>query len=193
MTGVELPLLLTLLTLEPVCPAVVTGSVEIYLETHYIHEYPQGLYWIHRSGTEIVTNETVDISEVEGSPVAYVWWARPYGTVSKADAEFEIVKTCGEPVVQPWPWIFEDGFESGNTVRWSRTVPMPITPTPTPTPTRTPTLTPTNTATPTSTSTPTRTPTATPTYVFIPECCIWVCNFGSEQQCADCIEEGCEE
>ena len=174
------------------CPATVVGSMEMYLTAHYINEYPRGLYWVYTSPVQIVTNETATITDVEGIPVGYRWWARPYGEVTKEDAPFEMVKECGEIPVQPWPWIFDDGFEGGNTKAWSKVVPAPVVPTPTPTPTNTPTLTPTSTTAPTNTATPTRTPTVTPTYVFIPSCCVWICNFGSEEQCAACIEEGCD-
>ena len=180
--------LLLMLALE--CPATVVGSVEIYLTAHYDHEHPQGLYWVFTSSTFIATDEVVTITSVEGIPVGYQWWARPYGEVTLVSAEYEMVKECGVIPVQPFPLIFSDGFEGGTTSAWSRVVPTPLA---TPTPTRTPTKTSTPTLTPTSTNTPTRTPTQTPTYVLIPECCTWVCNFGSAQQCADCIEEGCDE
>jgi hypothetical protein len=179
-------------TPAPECPATVVGTVEIYLTAHYLHEHPRGLYWVYTTPTRIITDEVLAITDVDGTPVGYRWWARPYGTVSKADAEFEMVKECGEIPVQPYPFIFSDGFESGDTRRWSSQVPPPVIPTATPT--RTPTLTPTLTATPTATNTatPTRTPTQTPTYVYIPPCCVWICNFGSPEQCAECVEEGCE-
>jgi hypothetical protein len=71
--------------------------------------------------------------------------------------------------------IFADGFETGNTERWTLVGPPTGTPTPTPTPTATPTMhptitpsyTPTMTATPTPTMHPTTTP-APPTPTFTP-------------------------
>ena len=86
--------LLLLLALE--CPATVTGSVEIYLKAFYLHENPPGLRYVYTSETIIATDEEVVITDVEGIPVAYEWWFRPYGSVSKAEAAFELAKTCGE-------------------------------------------------------------------------------------------------
>ena len=179
-----IPLLL-LLALE--CPATVVGSVEIYLTVHYLHEAPQGLHYVLTLPTVIVTDTTITVPDVEGTPVGFRWHARPYGEVSKST--FEVVKECGVIPTQPYPLIFRDGFEGGDEGAWSRVVPAPLA---TPTPTHTPTKTSTPTLTPTSTNTPTRTPTQTPTYVFIPECCVWICNFGSPEQCAECVEEGCD-
>ena len=109
--------LLLLMALE--CPVTVTGSVKIYLKAYYMHENPHGQRYVYTTPTQIATNATVTITDVEGYPVAFEWYARPYGTVTKAELEFELAATCGEVPDPVFPFIFGDGFESGDTRMWS--------------------------------------------------------------------------
>jgi hypothetical protein len=100
------------------CPAVVTGSVEIYVKAYYLHEDPDniGFRYTYTTDVLIVTNDTVRITDIQGIPVAFEWYSRPYGVVTKAG--FELAKTCGEVPSAGFP-LFADGFESGNTDAWS--------------------------------------------------------------------------
>ena len=113
--------LLLLMALE--CPATVTGSVEIYAKAYYLHEDPGNLGYRYTFTTdvEIHTNETV-YAHAEGHSVAVEWYSRPYGIVTKAETSFELAKTCGEVPDPVFPFIFADGFESGDTRAWSHTV-----------------------------------------------------------------------
>ena len=109
--------LLILMALE--CQATVTGSVEIYAVAYYLHEDPAnpGHRYTFTTGVEVHTNETV-YAEAEGIPVAIEWYSRPYGGISKAEAEFELGITCGEVPDPVFPFIFSDGFESGDLGAW---------------------------------------------------------------------------
>lgn len=112
--------LLLILALE--CPAMVTGSVEIYAKAFYLHEDPanQGYRYTATSNTLIITNDTV-YSHAKGIPVAIEWYSRPYGVVTKTP--FALVKTCGTVPSRIFPPVFFSGFEGGNTDAWSGVVP----------------------------------------------------------------------
>ena len=108
----------------PDCPITVTGSVEIYLVAFYIHEDKDdhGTRYTYTTETIIATDENLPVL-FQGYPVAFEIFARPYGTVTKTEAEFELVKTCGEVPSPVYPFIFSNGFENGSTSEWTRTEP----------------------------------------------------------------------
>lgn len=81
---------------------------------YYLHENPPGERHIYTTPTITVTNSTVTITDIEGYPVAVRWYVR-----SRAGDEFHLVKTCGEVPDPIFLAIFSDGFESGDTGRWS--------------------------------------------------------------------------
>jgi hypothetical protein len=101
------------------CPATVVGSWEVFLRAYYLHENPPGLRWIYTSPTITVTDTTLELTNIEGIPVAYVWWTRPHGGLTKDDTEFTPAKTCGTVPDPVFPFIFSDGFEGGNLGAWS--------------------------------------------------------------------------
>lgn len=181
----------------------------LYVDAYYAHQDesdPTKRYWTSSPRMVVSGGNTVRLKP-QGYPVGCEWWYIPPWPLDSNHikvAEFGDTGTV-------WPWIFADGFESGDWSAWSSVVTPPppeifidgfesgdmtawsshALPTPTPTPTRTATRTPT--MTPTATNTPTITPTRTPTptYGYIPPCCEWICTFGTPEQCAECIAAGC--
>jgi len=170
------------------CPLTVTsGGATVYAKVIYAHEDPAnpGMRYVYETSRHVVLSGHTATLEYEGYPIGAEWYMVP---PEFQKSSHSIVKSCGD-TGRVFPDIFRDGFERGDAGAWDQIVPPQGTPTPTPpaTPTITPTPTITNTPSNTPTNTPTRTPTAT--YPYIPPECVWICNFGSPQQCADCIEE----
>ncbi len=101
------------------CPVSVSGTVEIYAVAHYLHERPRGRRYFYRTPASIITNQSVGVGDIKGTPVAFEWYARPYGIVTKS---FKLVKVCGVVPDPVFPFVFADGFEAGTTNAWSQTV-----------------------------------------------------------------------
>jgi hypothetical protein len=100
------------------CPIDVMGSVEAWVKVYYIHESldNHGYYYTISSDIEIITNDTYYVY-ADGSPVAYEWFATPYGIPSKN----LWTKVCGDLPGVAFP-LFEDGFETGDTSAWDKVV-----------------------------------------------------------------------
>jgi hypothetical protein len=115
----------------PDCELRTTAAATIWLVSVFAHEDPAnpGHRYIHT--TDKLTIEPGEVARTcyqtgrqpapcEGWPIGFEWhWEIP--EFSKASA---LVKTCGE-TGRIFPPIFSDGFETGNTSRWTRTVPQP--------------------------------------------------------------------
>ena len=102
------------------CPIDITGTVEIYLVAYYLHEDPAspGLRYRYTS-SPIIVNETQNPTiTAEGFPVAFEVF-----TAAEPPAEFVLATTCGTVPDPVFPFIFDDGFETGNVNRWTANVP----------------------------------------------------------------------
>jgi hypothetical protein len=99
----------------------VAEGASIYAMAYYLHEDPDNHGKRYRSHPPLTYDEeagTLTAAHI-GRPVAVEWYARPYGGTS----EYRVVSTCGKmPDSLIYPWIFEDGFESGTTDGWSKVV-----------------------------------------------------------------------
>ncbi len=85
------------ITLAEDCPAVVVGSVEMYLKAYYWHEDPEasGLRFTYVTENVIAENEEVGVEYAE-YPAAIEWWYRPYGMVVAANNGWILGRVCGE-------------------------------------------------------------------------------------------------
>jgi hypothetical protein len=97
----------------------VTGPGKVFLVGIWAHEWPvKCKRWTHTSGTIVVPTGQQELkpSQVEGYPIGFEWWDGVSG---------ELIKSCGdtERNYSDCDAIFEDGFETGATSRWSSSTP----------------------------------------------------------------------
>ena len=101
----------------PPCTLHVTGPGRVYLVAIWAHEWPEKCKrWTWTSETLNVAPGPQQINPryVQGYPIGYEWWNATSG---------ELLKSCGDTSREyPCPDIFDDGFETGNTTAWSRTI-----------------------------------------------------------------------
>jgi hypothetical protein len=110
----------------PDCPLRVTdGAATIYLVAIYAHEsptYPGMRYTFETDSMIIAPGEVATPCPCEGYPIGFEWYYIPPNFTKSAGV---VVKECGD-TGRPYPRIFKDGFESGDTSRWDYTyIPPP--------------------------------------------------------------------
>ena len=96
------------------CPLSVSGTAEVYMVAIYAHESPvQGVRYVFTTEPQIVTDATLTPT-YEGYPVGFEWWHKAPDFQKSTDV---LVKSCGD-TDRVYPFVFSDGFESGDTSRW---------------------------------------------------------------------------
>lgn len=102
------------------CELRTTNAGTVYLIGVWAHEDPAqpGMRYTFQAPPQTLEpGEVARPGPFEGCPIGYEWWYQP-PDFSKANA---LVKSCGD-TDRRYPRIFQDGFESGNTGRWSATI-----------------------------------------------------------------------
>lgn len=110
----------------PECPLRVSdGAATIYMVAIYAHESPTipgERYMFETDSMILAPGETATPCPCEGYPIGFEWYYIPPTFTKSAGV---LVKGCGD-TGKPYPDIFRDGFESGDTSRWSYTfIPPP--------------------------------------------------------------------
>lgn len=97
----------------PACELELPVGGTVYLVAFYEHESSTSgtRYHYQTAPVAVDPGSTIRPCPCQGSPVGFKWYA----------AGGTLLKSCGDTSTAHWH-IFSDGFETGNTGRWSQTV-----------------------------------------------------------------------
>lgn len=108
----------------PECPLTVSdGAASVYLVAIWAHEDPNnlGMRYTVQAQPQTLEPGQVATPTYEGYPIGFEWHHVP--PIFPTSKTATIVKSCGD-TGRVFPPVFSDGFEGGDTSRWTRSVPL---------------------------------------------------------------------